>query len=239
MTDKPSFDKGIVTDNTPTSSSGESSGPAIPDIDEGVAQLVIDAVEDKGGRIELPAFARDGIDLPEQYVEYYGLDDVETLSVEDLFGQNWEDYDYIGTPPVFASENLEEEDLDVYEDDELYKSDGDMKKYVVKPEYVEQFRDANVHKGATTPVPKAINGHFADIVTETFGDDAKVSVGKGKSRNHDGDESEAMTHVAFWVSRSETADYKREKARMEAGNTTESEFAEWARGNGHEDQLEE
>lgn len=239
MSDKPTFDKGIIAGKSPSSSSSGSSGPTIPEIASGVAELVIDAIEDKGGRIELPAFSDEGIDLPDEYTEYYDLEDVETLSVEDLFDQSWGSYDYIGTPPVFASENLDEEDLDTYEDDELYKSNGDMKKYVVKPDYIEQFRDANVHKGATTPISKAINGLFAEKVIESFGDDAKVSVGKGKSRHHDGDESDAMKHVAFWVSRSDTADYKREKARMEADEVTESEFHEWCEGNGHEDQLDD
>lgn len=239
MSEKPTFSEGIVSDKRTSTSSGSSSGPSISEVDESVAELIFDALEDQDEFIELSAFADSAIDMPEQYAEYYDLEDIETLSVEDLFGFSWGSYDYVGTPPVFNSDKLTEEDLDVYEDDELYKKDGDMKKYVVRPDYVEAFRDAKVHGGATVAVSKALNGRFGEEVVERFGSDAKISVGAGKEGNHDGDRQEAQKHLAFWVSRSETADFKREKARLEADEITESEFREWAEENGHEDRLDD
>lgn len=228
----PQFDEGIVSDDKPTGGSSDSSGPSIPDIPESVAQLVIDAIQQKGGRIEIPAFAEGAPDFPDQYAEYYEMDDVETLSVEELFGQSWGDYDYIGTPPVTASEKLTEDEKSELSDDQLLKADGEEKKYVIKPEYAEAFEDANVLKGGTTPISKAINGRFAEKVVEAFGEDSKVSVGKGKARNHDGDNVEAQKYVAFWVSDSETAPLKRKKAQMQAGEIPESEFHEWKEANG-------
>lgn len=235
MSDVPQFDKGIVGDNSTDSGSSGSSGPSIPDVSEPVAQLVIDAIQQKGGLIEIPAFSDDAPDFPDQYAEYYGLDDMETLSVEELFGQSWGDYDYIGTPPVVASEKLTDDEKSALSDDQRYKADGDEKKYVLKPEYAEAFADADVLKGGTTPISKALNGRFAELVVEAFGDDSKISVGKGKSRNHDGDSVEAQKYVAFWVSDSETAPLKRRKAEMQAGEMTESEFAEWKEANGFAD----
>jgi len=239
MSDKPTFNEGIVSDKRTTTSSSSSSGPSISEVSEDVANLIFDALEDQDGFIELSAFADSAIDMPEQYAEYYDLDEIETLSVEDLFGFDWGSYDYVGTPPVFNSDNLEEEDLDVYHDDELYKSNGDMKKYVVRPDYVEAFRDAKVHGGATVAVSKALNGRFAEEVVERFGEATKISVGAGKEGNHDNDRQEAQRHLAFWTSDSETAAFKREKARLEADEITESEFADWAKENGYEDRLED
>lgn len=239
MSEKPTFNEGIVSDKRTQTTSSSSSGPSISKVDENVAALIFDALEDQDGFIELSAFAESAIDMPEQYAEYYDLDDVETLSVEDLFGFDWGKYDYVGTAPVFNSDNLEEEDLDVYQDDELYKSNGDMKKYVVRPDYVEDFRGTNIHGGATVAVSKALNGRFGEEVVERFGEATKISVGAGKEGNHDNDRKEAQKHLAFWTSDSETAAFKREQARLEADEITESEFTEWAENNGYSDRLED
>jgi hypothetical protein len=232
MSEVPQFDEGIVTDSKPQSSGSDGSGPSIPEVRESVARLVIDAIQQKGGLIEVPAFKDSADALPESYAEYYDLDDVETLSVEELFGQDWGDYDYIGTPPVVASEKLTDDEKDELTDDQRYKSDGDEKKYVIKPEYAEAFDGTNVLKGGTTPISKALNGRFSELIVEAFGDDSKISVGKGKSRNHEGDSVEAQKYVAFWVSDSETAPLKRQKARMQVGDISESEFHEWKEANG-------
>ena len=239
MSEKPTFNEGIVSDKRTTTSSSSSSGPSIGQIPEGVANLIFDALEDQDRFIELSAFADSAIEMPEQYAEYYGLEDIETLSVEDLFGFDWGKYDFVGTAPVFNSDNLSEEDLDVYEDEELYKDNGDMKKYVVRPEYVEAFRGTNIHGGATVAVSKILNGRFGEEVVERFGEDTKISVGAGKEGNHDGDRQEAQKHLAFWTSDSETAAFKREQARLEADEITESEFTEWAENNGYADRLED
>lgn len=236
MSEVPQFDKGIVSDSKPSGSNSGNSGPSVPEVSEDVAQLIIDAVQQKGGLIEIPAFAEDAPDFPEEYADYYGIEDVETLSVEDLFGQSWGDYDYIGTPPVTSSDDLSEDDKEALTDEQRYKADGDEKKYVIKPEYAEVFADADVLKGGTTPISKALNGRFADEVVEAFGDDCKLSVGKGKTRNHDGDAVAARKYVAFWVSDSETAPVKRKKAQMQAGEITESEFEEWKEANGYTDE---
>lgn len=238
MSDAPTFGSDVVADNKSSSSSSSSySGPNIPDIPEGVAQLVIDAIQQKGGLMELPAFAADAPDFKDEYAEYYGLDDVETMSVEDLFGYDWSDYDLIGTPPVTKSENLSEDELAELSDDQKFKSNGDLKAYVIKPEYADEIEGANVLKSGTTPISKAVNGLFESLVTEAFGEDSKVSVGKGKSRNHDGDAIEAMTHVAFWVSDSDNAPFQRKKAAKQAGEISEDEFADWAEANGFADEL--
>lgn len=237
MSEKPQFGDEVLGDNKSNRSTDGNSGPSIPDVSEGVAQLVIDAIQQKGGLMEIPAFSRDAPDFQEAYADHYDLPDVETLSVEDLFGYDWSDYDYVGTPPVTESEELSDEELEQLTDDEKFKSDGDLKAYVIKPDFAEDFRDADVLKGGTTPISKAINGLFGEAVVEAFGEDSKVSVGKGKKRNHDGDAVEAMTHVAFWVSDSETAPFKRKKAANQAGRISDEEFAEWAEANGFEDEL--
>lgn len=237
MSDIPVFDDVVSDNKSQSAGSSGSSGPTIPDISEGVANLIIDAIQQKGGLMEIPAFARDAPDFQESYAEHYDLPDVETLSVEDLFGYDWSDYDYVGTPPVTSSENLTEEELDQLTDDEKYKSNGDLKAYVIKPDFAEDFRGANVLKGGTTPISKAINGLFGEAVVEAFGEDSKVSVGKGKKRNHDGNAVEAMTHIAFWVSDSETAPFKRKKAANQAGRISDEELSEWAEANGFEDEL--
>lgn len=243
MVDKPSFSEDGVIGSQQNSSSGSgSSGPTIPSISEGVADLIIDGIDEMGGKdgvLELTAFADAADALPEQYAEYYELDDVDTFSVEDLFSRDWSDYDYIGTPPVFNSDKLSEEDEEVYEESELYTKSGSMKQYVIKPEYVEDFRDADVLKGGVTPITKALNGLFADKITEAFGENAQLKVGKGKKANHDGDQKEAMQYVAFWVSESKNAAYNREKARLDADEITESEFGEWAEQNGYADKFQD
>ncbi len=236
MSEVPQFDEGIVSDNQTNSGDSTSSGPSIPDVSEEVAQLVIDAIQQKGGLIEIPAFAEGAPDFPDQYADYYGIEEVETLSVEELFGQSWGDYDYIGTPPVTASENLTDDEKDQLTDDQRYKANGDEKKYVLKPEYSEAFDGANVLKGGTTPISKALNGYFSEKVVEAFGEDSKISVGKGKKRNHDGDSVEAQKYVAFWTSDSETAAKKRQKARMQAGEISEETFEEWKEANGFTDE---
>ena len=238
MSETPNFGEsdGIVTDTEVSSDPTDPSGPSIPEIPEDVAQMIVDAVESEGGLIEIPAFAADAPDFPEEYSEYYGDIEAETLSIEDIFGYDWSGYDYIGTPPVVASEKLTEEQKEQLTDEQLLKSDGDEKKYVIKPEFAEQLQDASVLKGGTTPISKAINGRFAEMVTDTFGDDCKVSVGKGKKRNHNNNPVEAQKYVAFWVSDSDTAPLKREKARMEAGEIEESAFEEWKESNGFEDE---
>lgn len=237
MADKPDFTEGSIVEDTESSGTGGSTGPSIPAIDESVAQFVIDAIQQKEGLIEIPAFADDAEPLPDTYVDYYGFEDVDTMSVEDIFGQDWEKYDYIGTPPVVESDSLTEEEKEQLTDDQLYKADGDEKKYVVKPEYAEDFDGAEVLKGGTTPISKAINGRFSEMVVDAFGQDSKISVGKGKARNHDGNKVEAQKYVAFWVSDSDTAALQREKARMQAGEISESEFHEWAEANGHSDDI--
>lgn len=237
MSEVPTFGDDVKGDSKPTNRGDSSSGPSIPDIDEGVADLIMDAIEQKGGLMEIPAFSEDAPDFKEAYVEHYGLDDVATLSVEDLFGYDWSEYDYVGTPPVVNSDKLTDDELEQLTDDEKYKSDGDLKAYVIKPDYAEQFRDAKVLKGGTTPISKAINGLFGEEVAERFGEDSKVSVGKGKKRNHEGDPVEAMTHLAFWVSDSDRAPFQRKKAQMEAGTIDEETFEDWAEANGFSDEL--
>lgn len=237
MSEVPTFDDDVLGDSKPAGGSGSSSGPTIPEVEEGVAQLVVDAIQQKGGLMEIPAFNDDAPEFKESYVEHYGLDDVETLSAEDLFGYDWDEYDYIGTPPVTNSDKLTDDELAELSDDEKYKANGELKAYVIKPEFAEDFRDTNVLKGGTTPISKAINGRFGDIVTEAFGEDSKVSVGKGKKRNHDGDAVESMTYISMWVSDSDTAPFQRKKAEKQAGEITEDEFRDWAEANGFEDEL--
>lgn len=237
MSGVPNFDDVVSDSKSSSSGSSGSSGPSVPEISEGVAQLIIDAIQQKGGLMELPAFSEDAPDFQEAYADHYDLDDVETLSVEDLFDYDWSDYDYVGTPPVTDSDSLTDEEKEALTDDQRYKSNGDEKAYVIKPDFAEQFVDANVLKGATTPISKAINGRFSDLVVEAFGEDSKVSVGKGKKRNHDGDAVEAMTHMAFWVSDSDTAPFQRQKARVAAGDMSEEELEEWAEANGFSDEL--
>lgn len=238
MSEKPDFgsNDSIVTDSDVSSDATDPSGPSIPDIHEDVAQMIVDAIESEGGLIEIPAFAADAPDFPEEYAEYYEGIEAETLSVEDLFGNDWSQYDYIGTPPVVASEKLTDEQKETLTDDQLLKNDGDEKKYVIKPEFAEQLQDADILKGGTTPISKSINGRFSALVTDAFGEDSKVSVGKGKKRNHNNNPVEAQKYVAFWVSDSETAALKRQKARMEAGEIEESAFEEWKESNGFADE---
>ena len=237
MSEVPTFDDVVSDSKQSSTGSSGSSGPSIPDVPEGVAQFIIDAIQQKGGLMEIPAFNDDAPDFKEAYADHYDVEGIDALSAEDLFGYDWSDYDYIGTPPVTNSEDLTEDELDQLTDDEKFKSNGDLKAYVIKPEHAEQFRGTNVLKGGTTPISKAINGRFGDLVVEAFGEDSKVSVGKGKKRNHDGDAADAMTHLAFWVSDSDTAPFQRKKAQKEAGEISESDFEEWAEANGFSDEL--
>lgn len=237
MSDIPTFDQGIVTEDKSSSTSSGSSEPDVVEVAEGVAQMIIDSIQQKGPVVEIPAFDREAIDIPEAYSDHYDFEGAEKLSVESLFGLDLSEYDYIGTPPVTNSDNLSDDELEQLTDDEKFKSDGDLKAYVIKPEFAEAFRDANVKKGGTTPISRGLNGHWADLVTDAFGEDSKISVGKGKKRNHDGDAVEAMTHVAFWVSDSDTAPYQRKKAQYQAGEIDQETFEEWAEANGFEDKL--
>lgn len=241
MTDEiPVFDDVVSDTKTASSSSSSSPGQSAPEVSEGVAKLIIDAIQQRGGAkqtIELPAFSRDAPDFKEAYVEHYGIEGVDTLSVEDLFQRDWEDYDYIGSPPVVDTDKLSDEEKEMLTDDELLKSNGDEKQYVIKPEWAEAFRDAKIDKGATTPISKALNGYHSDAIVEAFGEDTKMSVGKGKTRNHDDDEAEAMKYVAFWVSDSDTAPYKRKKAQYEVGEIDEEAFHEWCEANGFSEKL--
>lgn len=231
--DAPSFDhEGIVRD-TGSSSSG-SYTPTVAEVPEAVAEFIIDAVDDTGGLFELPAFARDAPDFPEEHAEYYGLGDVETLSVEDMFGYDWEDTDFVGTPPLVSADTLTDDEKEPLTEGERYKSDGDEKAYVPHPDHVEAFRDANVADGATTELAKGINGAFSDAIVDRFGQESAISVGKGKDRLHGKDPVEARKHVAFWVTDSETAQHKRIKAQRDAGNLSEEEYRELAEQAGYD-----
>jgi len=236
MSEIPQFDEGINSETKSQSSGSGSSGPSIPEVSEGTAQMIIDAIVQKGGEngvVELSAFSADAIEIPEKYAEHYDFGDAEKLSVEDLFDRDWSDYDVIGAPPVTASKNLSDEEKEMLTDEQLYKSDGDEKQYVIKPEYAEDFAGLKVLKGGTTPISKAINGRFSDLVVEAFGEDFKVTVGKGKQSMHDGDAVEAQKYISFRVSDSETAQYKRQKARNEVGELSDEDFQEWKEASGY------
>jgi len=235
MSEIPQFGEGINAETKTQSKGTRSSGPSIKEVSEGTVQMVIDAIQQKGGvngTVELSAFSSDAIEIPEKYAEHYDFGDAEKLSVEDLFDSDWEDYDVIGAPPVTASKNLSEEEKEQLSDDQLHKANGDEKKYVIRPEYAEAFKGLKVLKGGTTPISKAVNGRYSDLVVEAFGEDFKVTVGKGKQSMHDGDAAEAQKYISFRVSDSETAALKRHKARNEVGNLSDEDFEEWKEANG-------
>ncbi len=244
MSDNPfaddSTDDGIISDSG-SSSSGGSYTPTVADVPEGVAQLVIDAIEHKGGAnqcVELPAFPADAPDLSEDYQDHYDLSDAETMSVADIFGFDWDGVDFVGTIPLAKSEDLSDEELDTLTAEEKLKSDGDLKAYVPDPEYAQSFRDANVNDSVITAISKGLNGHHSDTIAEAFGEDTYISVGVGKDRNHGGDKVESRQYVSFLVSDSTNAAFNRQKAAKDAGEISEEEFRDWAAANGFEDKLD-
>lgn len=224
--------EGIVQD-TGSSSSG-SYTPTVTDVPDEIAEFILDGIQQMGGMFEVPAFARDAPDFPEDHAEYYGIEGVDTLSVEDLFGLDLEGVDFVGTEPLISSEKLTEDEKSALTEDELLTASGDDKAYVPRPETAETFRDANVADGLTTKLSKGINGHHADDVVDRWSPEHKVSVGKGKDRNHGGDPVESRRHVAFWVTDSDTAQKDRLKAQRDAGELSNEEYQELAADAGYD-----
>lgn len=231
--DAPSFDTDGIVQDTGGSSGGSYTAP-VADVPPEVAQFILDGIQQTGGLFEIPAFARDAPDFPEDHAEYYGLDDVETLSVEDLFGYDWADTDFVGTPPLVSSDSISDEEKEPLTEDERFKANGEEKAYIPDPQHAEAFRDANVADGVTTELSKGLNGNYADEIVDRWSQDHKVSVGKGKDRLHDDDPVEARRHVAFWITDSDTAQKDRLKAQRDAGALTAEEYTELAQQAGYE-----
>lgn len=214
------FDSGSVTiDEQPTSPSG-SSQPTVPELREESVEFILDFLEAKE-KFELVAFDRDADALPEKFQEAYGLEDVELLSVQSLFGLDWDDVDFVGTEPLVQNpRHPDVEDSDITEDmmdtlteDEITTSTGDPKKYIPDPEYATQFRDANVDDSTLSALNRGINGYHSDEIVDRWGEDTRVKLAIGKKRNADGDAALQRRKVYFSTSDSSTAADKREEWR--------------------------
>ena len=227
MTDVPTFDDLTGESETTTSDTSTSSTPDVVEPVEGAVELILDALESKGKLVEFSAFAEDAPDVAEQYREYYGIpDDVETLSVEELFGLDLDGYDLVGTKPLTLEDNLSDEQLEMLTEDEHLKQNGDPKKYVVKPEYAEQLRGLKSNDGITQTVFRAINGRYGDLIDEKFGEGKAVKVGKGKSRLHDDDDVEAMKFLHFTVTDNDGDISRRFEAAVDADELEQEEADE-------------
>lgn len=211
------FDEGIKTDKQ-TGGASTTSGPSIPELEPSAVDFVLDVLEQKGS-YELPAFARDADTIAEQYAEHYGFDADMTLSVQDLFDLEWSDTDYVGTEPLVENPNhpdvddsgVTEEQLEQLTDGERTTSDGSPKKYVLDPEYAEQFRDANIDDSTLSALSRGINAYHSDDIVERWSDDHRVKVAIGKKRNNNSDAAQQREYVYFSTSDSETAAEKREE----------------------------
>jgi hypothetical protein len=224
------FGEDIVEDKERTGGSGGSSGPRIPDLDENAVDFILDALEQKG-KFELPALNKDASELSEAVIDHYGFDDGTLNSVQDIFGLDWDDVDFVGTEPLAKNPNhpgvdetdVTQEDLELLSEDERTTQSGDPKKYVLDPEYATQFRDANVDDSTLSALSRGINAHRNDEIVERFGSDSRVKVSIGKKRNHEGDAAEQRRYVHFSTSDSDTAAEKREEwaAELEDGDEDE------------------
>lgn len=227
MTDIPTFDDVTGESETTTNTTTTKSTPDVINPVDGAVDLILDALESKGKLVEFAAFAADAPDLKQDYVDYYGIpESVDTLSIEELFGIDMDGYDLVGTKPLTASENLSDDELEQLEDGEKFKKDGDLKKYVVKPEYADQLRGLKSHDGITKVVFRAINGRFGDTIDEKFGEGFAIKVGKGKSRLHGDDDVEAMKFLHFTKSDNDGDIKRRFEAAVDADEMTEEEADE-------------
>ena len=215
-----------------TDKSGSGSGSSTPTIsldkpDVSVARYIIAAIRGNGGLAEFPVFREDAVsfaelleaEIPDDVRDMIEdlPDSVETASFEDFFGVDLSDngVKYVGTPPLLNEgdkseySDLSDEEKEAYTDADIYtygdESNG-LKKYVVKPDWVEIDRSGELDDDVIYEASTIMNGYFypefVDMIEDVDG--ARISVGQGRGHNHkdeDGntDEFSKRRHVAFAV----------------------------------------
>jgi hypothetical protein len=231
------FDDIVTDDKQESTSSSTSSTPTYVEPDNDVGRFIVDVLDQKGRGIMFPAFDDDAKDVKEAYTEEYGIEG--TLSVEDLFERDYEGVDFITSFPTIKSDRLDEEVLEEYPDEVKRKDggSGDIKAVVPRPEVLDEYQeDYNLRRQGITEISKILNGYWAEEIEEKLGDDAYVSVSRGKKRNTE-DQIERMKTMHFDISKTDKRAWDRKKAQNEVGELTDEELAEWAENNGFEDKL--
>lgn len=215
----------VTNEGTEKSTGGSSvtRTPVIEEVDSGVAELIFQMLEQAtGNEFEVWAFdddaEEDGKVVSEDIAEALGLpDEVETFSFEDFFQVDMGGFDYFGNPPRKRDEQ------------------GNT-------EIPDEWKDMTGNGAIINDAKTALNGLFAGEIQERFGsDDASledpevmVAIRIGKSSNYEDDLAQRK-HAVFYIQETEMTPKRVAKARMEAGEITESEYEEFLEDHGFEE----
>lgn len=230
MTEGPNEFGGFGGSRSSSGSTGTRSTKEYHPYDEGVAQLIFDALKASNGDIAWPLNAADAQEVTEEHRERYDLPDEVTHYCVEQFAPFDIEASGIGTPVNVSYEQLEASV------DAGYLTEEELEDMDVEPGETVKWAPEGVESTPQSDLAICLNGFFGDEVVSRFGDGAKVRVMAARKSDVEA-AHERYTNVRYYVSTSKQAPLSRERARLTVGEIEREGFEEWAEEHGFGDKL--